>query len=54
MKIEGTLWNMLTQTAGPADLDAAHVHFALAPLAAGSIRRRLTLESSDNSARVRF
>jgi len=54
LKIDTGLWRTLTHASEPANLDAAHVHFALAALAASSIRRRLTLENSGDSARVRF
>lgn len=52
--IEAALWECLSRPADITTLDAAHVHFALAPIAAEAIGRRLALESSENSARVRF
>lgn len=54
MQIDPDLWQVLS---APADLDglaASKVQFALAPLAAQAIGRRLTVESAETSARVRF
>lgn len=54
LKLDPDLWETLSRAPDPDSLDAAHVHFALAPLAASAIGRKLTLESSDTSIRVRF
>lgn len=54
LNIDTKLWDHLTRPDDTAKLDAAHIHFALAPIAANTIGRRLTLECSENSARVRF
>lgn len=54
MKIDPELWESLSRGGDGAKPDAAHVHFALAPIAARAIGRCLTLEISTNSARVRF
>jgi len=47
-------WHMLSAPDAEMEIDAADVHFALAPLAAARIGRRLTVESSETVARVRF
>jgi histidine phosphotransferase ChpT len=47
-------WEVLSVATSDIDLDAADVQFALAPIAADAIGRRLTLESSPKVARVRF
>ncbi len=54
MQVEPDLWQVLARPTDAAGLDAAKVHFALAPIAAEHINRQLILESADNSARVRF
>jgi len=54
MKIDADLWRALSQTDSQARLEAANVHFALAPLTAEAIGRQLSVETSENSARVRF
>lgn len=54
MKIDADLWEVLSNPAADADLDAANVHFALAPLSAQVIGSQLSVESSKNSIRVRF
>lgn len=54
LKLDPDLWETLSRDPDPDSLDAAHVHFALAPLAASAIGRKLTLESSETSIRVRF
>jgi len=54
MKIEPDIWQVLSGVPSPGGISAAQVHFALAPVAAREISRRLTVECSTNSARVRF
>ena len=54
MKINPDLWEVLSNPLADADLDAANVHFALAPLSAQVIGAQLSVESSQNSIRVRF
>lgn len=54
VKFDPKLWDLLSQPATDNELLAASVHFALAPLCADSFGRKLTVESSKNSLRVRF
>ncbi|MBV1866325.1 MAG: histidine phosphotransferase [Marinosulfonomonas sp.] len=54
MKIDPDIWQVLSGGPNSGDVSAAQVHFALAPVAASEIGRRLTVECSANSARVRF
>ena len=54
VKIDPKLWDLLSTPAADNELLAASVHFALAPLCADSFGRKLTVESSKNSLRVRF
>jgi len=54
MKIDAALWQVLLADSQQTDLEPAQVHFALAPLAAAAMGRQLSVEISDNSARVRF
>jgi histidine phosphotransferase ChpT len=54
MKIVPDLWDVLAGRADAERLEAANVHFALAPLAAEGMCRTLAVETSENSARVRF
>lgn len=54
MKIDPDIWQVLSGGPYSGDISAAQVHFALAPVAASEIGRRLTVECSANSARVRF
>ena len=53
MQVEPDLWQVLSRPADAAGLDAARVHFALAPIAAASIGRQLRLESHAQEARIR-
>lgn len=54
LNIKPNLWEILSVDSSDTDLSAAEVHFALAPIAAKAAGRRLKLESSTNTARVRF
>ena len=54
MKIDRNIWRGLEDLRQLPDVASAQVHFALAPLAAAAIERNLSIEISDNSARVRF
>lgn len=54
LAINPELWAMLSAPIAKPGLDAAEVHFALAPLAAATIGRQLMVETSDRIARVRF
>lgn len=54
LNIKPVLWDMLSATEHECELDAADVHFALAPIAANAIGQRLIFESSETVARVRF
>ncbi|MGR3290480.1 MAG: histidine phosphotransferase family protein [Paracoccaceae bacterium] len=54
MKIDDALWQHLPEPGSALDLEPAQVHFALAPLTAQAMGRRLIVETSANSARVRF
>lgn len=54
MKIDQDLWSILSEGPVDCDLQAANVHFALAPLSAGIIGRKLSVETSENKIRVRF
>ncbi len=54
MKIAPPLWQALADAAQEPELDAAQVHFALAPLAARALGRRLAVECGESSARVSF
>ena len=54
LAIKPDLWSMLSAPVANPQLDAAEVHFALAPLAAATIGRQLAVETSDRVARVRF
>ena len=52
--IDPDLWSMLDGGDPAPALDAATVHFALAPRAAATIGRRLSVEMSERVVRVRF
>ncbi len=54
MKIETDLWQVLSADTDISNLAPARVQFALAPLTATAIGRKLEVETSENSARVRF
>ena len=54
MRIVQELWDVLAGSADAPNLEAASVHFALAPLAAQAMHRTLAVETSESSARVRF
>jgi len=54
MNIDPDLWAMLSRVNADTSLEAANVHFALAPLTAQSLARQLTVETSLNKARIRF
>ncbi len=54
MRIDPPLWQVLEDPAQEAELDAARVQFALAPLAARALSRRLAVEHGEASARVSF
>lgn len=54
LAIKPDLWRLLSSPVAKPQLEAADVHFALAPLAAAAIGRHLVVESSDRMARVRF
>jgi histidine phosphotransferase ChpT len=54
MKIDPALWQALAEPARTPELDAARVQFALAPLTARALGRRLAVEHGENSARVGF
>jgi histidine phosphotransferase ChpT len=54
MKINPVLWDGLASQMQNPDLAAAQVHFALAPITAAASGRQLDVETSGNSARVRF
>lgn len=54
MKIDPQLWQVLSKGGDQAVLEPAQVHFALAPLTATGMGRQLSVETSENSARVRF
>ena len=54
LNLKPDLWQELSLPGHYTDLEAAEVHFALAPLAAEGCTRKLTVESSDQTIRVRF
>ncbi len=54
LQIEPELWAMLSGPGGAHGLAASKVQFAMAPLAAEAVGRRLGLETSETSLRVRF
>jgi len=54
MQIDPDLWGMLSMPHGTREVAASKVQFALSPIAAESAGRRLIVESSDSSIRVRF
>ncbi|MFV2003504.1 MAG: histidine phosphotransferase family protein [Paracoccaceae bacterium] len=54
MKIVAGLWDGLGDPTVAPELEAANVHFALAPIAAQAIGQPLSVQISDNSLRVRF
>lgn len=54
MNIKPDQWEMLSNPNMVNALDAAAVHFALAPLASDEINSTLTVEISDTTIRVRF
>jgi len=54
MRIDAALWDLLREPQIQSPLQAANVHFALAGLNAVDTGCALVLESSANSARVRF
>ena len=54
MQIDPELWHQLSQPRNPPDLEPAKVQFALAPIVAATMGRRLTVESAADSARIRF
>lgn len=54
MKIDPDLWQILSQPNSATRLEPANVHFALAQLTANTIGSQMTIECSENSARVRF
>ncbi|MGB5559628.1 MAG: histidine phosphotransferase family protein [Paracoccaceae bacterium] len=54
LAVKPDLWAMLSAPKAKPELEASEVHFALAPLAAEAIGRRVVVETSDRVARVRF
>lgn len=54
MKIDQEIWASLTDFGETTTLAPENVQFALAPLVAEVIGRRLSVELSENSARIRF
>jgi len=54
LQVDPDIWQVLARPADGAGLDAAKVHFALAPIAAAAIGRRLIFESTETTAKVRF
>ena len=52
--IDPDLWAMLAKPVARPDLRPSEVQFPLAALAAAAIERRLILETSERTARVRF
>lgn len=54
MQIDPDLWQILSAPGDYPGLAPSKVQFALAPLTANAIGRRLIVESAETSARVRF
>ncbi len=54
LSVKPDLWTILSAPVAQPELQPSEVHFALAPLAAAAIGRRLIVETSDRIARVRF
>jgi histidine phosphotransferase ChpT len=53
-RVDEDLWAHLTQTGAQPDISAAHVQFALLPLGAADLQRRLTSERTETQIRLRF
>ena len=54
IQVEPELWQTLARASDATHLDAAKVHFALAPRVAADMGRQLVLESAEQAAMVRF
>lgn len=54
LKVEPSLWRLLSNPDGDAPLTPANVHFMLAALSAADMNRRLAVEVSETSARIRY
>jgi histidine phosphotransferase ChpT len=53
-RVDEALWARLTQTGPQTDVSPAHVQFALLPLGAADLQRRLTSERTETELRLRF
>ncbi len=54
LKIDPALWQVLTARHAPADIGAAHVHFALVPEELRAQGRRLVADLKDRAIRLTF
>jgi histidine phosphotransferase ChpT len=54
LKVDPALWEVLTDPHPPAEIGAAHVHFALVPEALAAQGKRLVAELTESSVRLSF
>ena len=54
LNIDEDIWSILTTKEPPGDLRPAHVQFALLPLIAGDLGRRISTEVEEKVVKLRF
>ena len=54
LNIDEDIWSILTTKEPPGDLRPAHVQFALLPLIAGDLGRRISTEVEEKAVKLRF
>lgn len=54
LNVDDSLWGILTTRQSPPGLKPAHVQFALLPLIAADLGRRIITEITENTVRLRF
>lgn len=54
LNVDEALWSLLTTSAPQADLKPAHVQFALLPIIASDMGRRIITQFDDDTVRLKF